>query len=382
MTTHTGSQELRDVATQVVAHLGSLRSGLRHRDDTMHWQHVDFCERAAVFAEYVDSALMLGDRGRFAHAFAILRSALDHWAADLVTMLGDRFVQLFPNATDEMLHDAVRRWRAGEMPSVVEEPQRVGKNGSKLRVVRRGLTSADGDDPTVLHPLYFEARSYDPFYGPPDDQPHFADWFADTKDHAIEQRQRYNAFFQWGALVDSLVLNEIVDERHRLHLNTHYRFLSAFVHSHVAAHELLRPRSYVASQGMPHAAEELVLLYVVQLSARYLRAFIAMADRPPQVDLADRNELETTIMLALVRSGHLWFLEDNPSRYDRWHELTVRAGEQRRFTNPSLADVDALGPVEVRYYRNPLERLRRMHITVPVELATGLGYSSPWQGRD
>jgi hypothetical protein len=59
-------------------------------------------------------------------------------------------------------------------------------------------------------------------------------------------------------------------------------------------------------------------------------------------------------------------------------ELTVRGAEQRAFTNPTPAEVDELEPAKVRYYRNPLERLRRMHITVPVELATGPGYSSPW----
>jgi hypothetical protein len=38
-----------------------------------------------------------------------------------------------------------------------------------------------------------------------------------------------------------------------------------------------------------------------------------------------------------------------------------------------------LDPTEVRYYRNPLERLRRMHTSVSVELSTSLGYLSPWQ---
>ena len=344
----------------------------------MHWQHLEFCERAADFAAFLDSALLLGDHRRFAQAFALIRSALDQWAADVVTMLGDRFVQLFPDATDQMLEDALQRWRAGELTSVVEEPRRVGKNGSKLRVVRRGISAVDQQDQMVLHPLYFEARNYDPFYGPPDDQPLFADWFADTKDHAIEQRQRYNAFFQWGALVDSLVLNDIIEEHHRLHLNTHYRFLSAFVHSHLAAHELLAPSSAMASEGITHATEELVLLYAVQLAARYERAFIAMTDRPPQVGLIDKKALETTASVALQKSAHLWFLDENPSRYDRWHELTVRAAETRTIANLAEAAIDELDPISVRYYRNPLQRLRSMHTIVPVEIATGLGYSSPW----
>jgi hypothetical protein len=178
--------------------------------------------------------------------------------------------------------------------------------------------------------------------------------------------------------VDSLVLNDIVADRHRLHLNTHYRFLSAFVHSYHAAHELLAPSSQVVSRGMAHALEELVSLYAVEFSARYLRAFTAMTDRPPRVGLDDRDAVDATAASALKQSAHLWFLTDEPSRFDRWHELTVRTAEQQTFTARSPADLDAMDPNEVRYYRNPLERLRQMHTTVPLELSTSLGYLSAW----
>lgn len=376
MTTDAGSQELRDLAGRLVGDLGSLQAQLVHHDDTSHMQHMEFCDRAADFAAYVDSALLLSEHRRFAQALSLLRSALDHWAADLVTLLGDRFVQLYPEATEAMLADAVRRREAGELERVVEEPRLVGKNNSKLRIVWRGLTSDDGE--VVLHPLYFEAQNYDPFYGNPDDQPQFADWFTDTRDHAVEQRQRYNAFFQWGALVDSLALNGIVQERHRLHLNTHYRFLSAFAHSHHAAHGILQPRSVVAAQGMPHAVDELVLLYAVQLSARYLRAFVAMTERPPQVGLANRGDLDHAIRYGLERSAHLWFLTDEPTVYDRAQELMVRAAEQQTFTQRTPEEATALDPAAVRYYRNPLERLKQMHRTFR-EMTTGFTYVSPWQ---
>lgn len=377
MTTEAGSQELRDQAAGFAHELGSLRARLIRLNNMAHMQHDDFCDRAAQFAAYVDSALLLNDHRRFAQAFCLLRTALDHWATDLVTMLGDRFVQLYTGATEDTLANAVKRWEAGELERVVERPRLVGKTTNrKLRIVWRGLTSADGE--TVLHPLYFEAQQYDPFYGRPDDQQQLADWFSDTRDHAEKQRQRRRAFFQWGALVDSLVLNGIVEEQHRLHLDTHHGFLSAFVHSYHAAHELLEPRSFVGAQEMPHAINELVLLYAVQLNARYLRAFLAMTDRPPQVGLSTRDALDAAIARALDLSTHLWFLTDEPSTYDRYHELMVRAAEERAFTHRTPADAMALDPTEVRYYRNPLERLRQMHFTGRPEISTDLTYASPW----
>ena len=128
MTTDAGSQELRVLAERLVADIGSLQAQLVHHDDTSHMQHMEFCDRAADFAAYVDSALLLSERRRFAQALSLLRSALDHWAADLVSLLGDRFVQLYSEATEAMLADAVRRREAGELERVVEEPRLVGKN--------------------------------------------------------------------------------------------------------------------------------------------------------------------------------------------------------------------------------------------------------------
>jgi hypothetical protein len=377
MTTEAGSEALRHRAADLVRVLGSLSGRLVHDDDTAHMQHYEFCDQAVRFADYVDSALLLSSGGRYAQAFSLLRSALDQWAADVVGLLGDRAVQLLPNATEDIVADAVRRWEAGELTRVVEEPRLVGRKRSTLRIVWRGLLSTDSD--TVLHPIYFAARNYDPFYGPPNDQPYFADWLGDIDGHAIEQRRTYHDFFTWGSLVDSLVLNDIVPDRHRLHLNTHYRFVSAFVHSYRAAHELVAPSTSFGAQGMAHANEELVSLYAVQLSARYLRAFIAMTDRPPKVGLSDRDALDATAAVALRQSTHLWFLTDEPSTFDRWHELTVRNAEEKAFTRRSPEDLAALDPTEVRYYRNPLARLQRMHTTVPVEMLTGLGYLNPWQ---
>jgi hypothetical protein len=238
MTTAVGSAELQEMAGRLVHLLDSLEARLL-RGGVMHMKHSDLCRRAGQFSGYLGAALLLAERRLFPQAFSLLRSALDHWAADLVIMLGDRFVQHFDKASEGTLRNVVDRWSRGELPSVTEEPRLVGRGGSKLRIVRRGLVSEDGT--MVLHPMYFEAVHFDPFFGPPDEQADFADWLgeSDSRDYATQQRQKYNAFFKWGALVDSLVLNGLVDHRHRVHLNVHHRFLSALVHSHHGAHEIL-----------------------------------------------------------------------------------------------------------------------------------------------
>jgi hypothetical protein len=293
--------------------------------------------------------------------------------------LGDRFVQHYTNASEATLQDAVDRWRRGELPSVVEEPRLIGKGNSKLRIVRRGLVSEDGS--MVLHPMYFEADHYDPFFGPPDEQAEFADWLGDdeARDHATEQRRRYNAFFTWGALADSLELNGLIAPNHRLQLNVHYRFLSAFVHSHPAAHRLLESRRPTDRTATGHVERELGLLYVVQLGASYLDAFLQMAARPPRVGIIGDAEMTRLIAIGRDRARHLWFLEDAPRLFDRGQEVLARTASERRFGGDGNAIAASLPVDEVRYYRNPLDRLRRMH-EPSREMTTGFVNVPPWGG--
>lgn len=376
MTTAAGSAELQEIASRLIELVDSLEARLVERG-VMHMKHSDLCTRAAQFSDYLAAALLLAERRCFPQAFSLLRSALDHWAADLVIMLGDRFVQYFDNASEDTLKDVVERWRRGELSSVIEEPCLAGRARTKLRIVRRGLISEDGT--MVLHPMYFEASKFDPFFGPPDEQADFADWLGETdaRDYATLQRQTYNAFFKWGALVDSLVLNDLVDHRHRIHLNVHHRFLSAFVHSHHGAHELLT-RTPPGINGLePHATEELVLLYSVQFGARYLLAFLEMAERPPEVEVAERAALQNLATVGLGRASHLWFLDDEPQLYDRGQEALARVAVKGAVRPAAATEALTLAPEDIRYYRNPLDRLRQMHRSA-TEIMTGFTYVSPW----
>ena len=223
----------------------------------------------------------------------------------------------------------------GELPSIIEEPRLVGKGGSKLRIVRRGMTSEDGS--IVLHPMYFEMDSFDPFFGPPDEQPEYADWLAesDARDHATEQRQRYNAFLRWGALVDSLILNEIVAPDHRVHLNVHHRFLSAFVHSHRAAHQLLARKRPINGPTGHHVA-----------TLRISRRSIAQgAPFPPDAtDTPQRlwrhaiGELVARLLPAAVPRANPRVVK---RKYTRWHVKRShhRDGRNRPATPPSRPDL-------------------------------------------
>jgi hypothetical protein len=95
------------------------------------------------------------------------------------------------------------------------------------------------------------------------------------------------------------------------------------------------------------------------------------------VGLAEPTALSDLVTVALERSGHLWFLTDEPHLYDRGQELLARAASQRALRPARASEALALSPEEVRYYRNPLDRLRHMHQSA-TEMVTGFTYLSPW----
>ncbi len=166
MTTEAGSAELAETAGALVDRLGALRGAL-HAVDAFHMQHDDFGRRAGDPAA-TSAPRSTCSTGASTHRLCRRPLRIHHWATDVTVMLGDRFVQHYTNADQASRDDAVDRWRRGELPSVTEEPRLIGKGNSKLRIVRRGLTSEDGS--VVLHPMYFEAEHFDPFFGPPDEQ--------------------------------------------------------------------------------------------------------------------------------------------------------------------------------------------------------------------
>jgi hypothetical protein len=122
----------------------------------------------------------------------------------------------------------------------------------------------------------------------------------------------------------------------------------------------------------------LALLYAGQLLGRYALTFVDMAQRPPEVGLADREGVIESANQLLAECSHLWFLEDAPQPLDRSREILTRTAEQYETgSKEPLPPPDDLDVGEIRYYRNPLDRLRQMHTTT-AELMTGLTHHNPW----
>jgi hypothetical protein len=180
-----------------------------------------------------------------------------------------------------------------------------------------------------------------------------------------------------------LVLNALLSKREAAHYDVHYSFLSAFTHpvSTKSVYEVYG-RATEYPPRYDHYASELVLLYLVALGSRELTAFYAGCRREPAVGLRDWEATEEQISAGRASSSHLWLPPDDPPFFDRETDA-VNRNRPKPDSAPrpvSAPEVDALPLDQVRYYSNPLQRLRQLH-----ERSRGypwLLYSSPWPRTD
>jgi hypothetical protein len=378
---------LVDSATDVVDDLFGFQGRLR-RIRIAHHQHDVFAERARSLAIYLSSALRLAEADEYIAAYAVLRAALEHHLVDRLLFVGKRYRRQYQaNKAD---YQQLERKRAQGQPGT-EDIVDIEYLAGQMWVVRSGPHLRDEAGRIrrqTLSIYYFLLYDYDPFVGPPNDQQHLSRGFTPVEHrirNAEEQRRVYRRALDWAEIKANLRENKLCSQETLRRFEVHYRFLSAFVHPLPAGYDLVYGRN--RPSGAPrydHYAAELVLLYINKLAASELNFLKRMTNRTPSVQLDGWPTVEAHIAAADANAAHLWFPGvDDPHAYDRVGEANSRG---MRRSGRGLLPMDQrptpedLQPHQIRYYRNPLQRLIRMHQSF--EEMTGFSYRSPWPRDD
>ncbi len=375
--------ELVTVVPPLLDELSSFSGRLDRIDEIDHDQHRVFCGRANRMAGHLRAASQLAVAGQPASGLVLCRTALEHHVQDLILHLGQRFV-VEVRVGDESWATMLAEFDAQESRwarSLAERPTR-SKKGI-VTLVYRGMAASNEDPATatyLLHPLYFEMDHYDPTVGRPADQANFDDGLTSVdvrRGLAARNRDTWVNWVSWSAQRRSLELNEIIAGRDLVAIDVHYAFLSGFTHATNAAYEDALGRwDSLRDDGQRELAIELVYLYVAWLGASELDLLTSMEDREPPVRIEGRDELRTLAEKALGAADHLWPPGGQPHEYDRIHAMNQRVFRTMKDDGvrpePTPIDNEA-----VRYYSDPLKRLRQMHTSF-TELTTRLGYRSPW----
>lgn len=377
---------LLQTANTVVVDLHGFQGRLRP-GRVAHFQHDVFAERALSLAIYLSSALRLAKADEYISTYAVLRAALEHHLMDRLLFVGNRYTQQYTDVK-RAEYERLERDRQQGRPGT-EDILRVTYVSGTMSVVRSGLHVRDASGARgrqTLSLYYFLLDQFDPFVGTPDEQQHLSRGFTSVEDrirHAEEQRGMYMRQLRWPGIKVNLRENRLCSEETLRRFEVHYRFLSAFVHPLPAGYDLVYGRN--RPTGAPrydHYASELALLYINKLAAAELKFLKRMAARTPRVRLDDWATVEENIRAADAAAAHLWFPGvDEPHAFDRVEEANSRGMRGGRLIprdrRPAPED---LTPHRVRYYRNPLRRLIKMHESF--QELTGFGYTSPWPRDD
>ena len=376
--------ELVSAANDVLADLRGFRGRLV-RDQVAHFQHDEFGERAHSLERYLSSAVLLCAREEYLPAFAVLRAALEHHLTDRLLFLGRRYKRVY-TGVKKRDYEKLRAQCDAKEPGT-EDIARLEWRGGVLTVVRTGLHTSDGAKgpraPTISI-YYFLLDEFDPFVGHPREQAHLARGFTSVEQRielAQEQQAMYRAL-RWDEIKSNLRENGLCGVETLRQFEVHYRFLSAFVHPMLAAYNLVyghnRPSN---APSYDHYSSELALLYINKIAAQELKALKRMASRPPRVTLYAWETVEAHVAASDKAAAHLWFPGDQPDTFDYVEEANSRGLRNGQpvpaHRRPTPDDLSAR---QVRYYRNPLTRLIRMHQSF--QELTGFGYVSPWPRED
>jgi hypothetical protein len=370
-------------ARKAVAELDQFDGRLDPLGDVSYGQHYEFAMRARWLSYVLDAALNLLGSDAYPACFSVLRSALEHHVVDLLLFLGDRYQQVLTgvSANDwREYQDAQDRGEAWTQ-NILEWTWASGT----LRVVRSGPHINEGKG--TLSVYYGFLTNFDPFQGPPEDQQYLTTGFTQPKLHerwARKQQALYSDGLQWKRLRENLALNGFYDQRGLAQLVVHFRFLSAFVHPVSEAYVLLYGHNHPAKEkGYDHFSSELVLLYVNTIAAHELHALAQMTRREPRVGIRGQDDFDAAATFAKASSAHFWFPGGTPHEFDRVEEANHRGlvgGKLVPVGSPERLRPEQLAEDDVRYYRNPLTRIRQMHYSS--HEMTGFAYVSPWHRQD
>ena len=377
--------ELVGAATALTRSLATMDGALGSIDGASAWlHHTEYATRAGDLADHLESVIQLAASDRYASAFALLRTALEHSCVDELLLLADRYRDEV-KADDASCTALEAEYQAGaSWASNVVVFQRT-KRGVALIRVGHDVKNDDGEVVEQLSPYYPVVNDHDAILGPPDAQADLAEAFSDPdqlRAWARQNRGLYDRYLRWSAIVDNLVLNGRLSDSDAIRIQVHYRYLSAFTHATGTGYKAInRQRGHPGfGRRADHLLGELVLLYVCAVALTELRSFQEFVDRRPRLRIENRDELDALVRGAESTTAYFWFPRlGAPTGFDFFDEANRRAHSDRpgTFRSADSLHPDQIPADEVGYYRDPLGRLERLH-TGGHEIATVFGFRALW----
>jgi hypothetical protein len=193
-------------------------------------------------------------------------------------------------------------------------------------------------------------------------------------------RQFYRDYFTFDGMVDKLRLNRVLTKKTAARASVHYNFLSGFSHTtHRSVEMIVNPRGYRGgpiSLSYNHYHSELLLLYVCHLAGMFLDLALRYFRRW-RIPVKDAESYAALVQRVQAEYSYFWFIFNGPHLFDRFQDANRLSNYRRkRFVRP-----EEVADPQVRYYEDPLNRLRELHLST-TEFSTGNVFVSPFPRAD
>ena len=193
----------------------------------------------------------------------------------------------------------------------------------------------------------------------------------------------YKYFLTFDRILENLRLNGVLSKKTTTRVLVHYNFLSNFSHSTSDSISIVRERKFyeTTATGLDilynHYLSELALLYICHLLLMHLQHTIYYL-RWRAIKLKNQNKLYRSLCKKVEDDfDYFWFIFNKPHQYDRYAHANRKCNYKKKlFYHPEDIRVG-----DVRYYDNPLYRLKQLHQS-QTEWTTGNVFVSPFPRQD
>ena len=363
---------------------------------------LDFIRIQALSLQHARDTIV---QGYYRDAYHLVRMAFEAYFLLRLISTCDKYpirIKIKRSKNDSTLEDTKKR--------VIEQMrERVGKRLIKIYeedkntvvVVLKGkqVVDANGNDTGLLLPFYYGAwQQYQPvehhLKGKSRQKKLSTSRFLEGEWATISRNRRgqadeihselYRRFLTFDKVLDNLRLNGVLNKKTTTRVLVHYNFLSNFSHSTSdTINSLLRLQNYYTIGGSGalisynHYYSELALLYICHLLSMYLGHAIYYLTKWRHIHVKSEEVYRSLCQKVEEDFGYFWFIFNKPHQYDRF----AHANRKSNFRKKIFYRPEDVRLRDIRYYDNPLYRLKQMHQSHR-ELTTGNIYNSPFPRSD
>lgn len=293
--------------------------------------------------ETADSCLKLIEEGKVADALGLCRSLLENYLLFMLICRGEKYFRLqhlesktpteIKTYLREQQSDLADKHAKGESLTCLYVEKYPRENKSLMYVFEGLVAESEPDFKIPIH--YFQFQDFRPMTMRLRDEDYFD--YYEPPETVSEARSRfrreaafsYRHYLSYDALLQCLLINDLVDDGAIKRIDAHYTFLGTFLHpTHDAARDLHERSNYHSGEpaiGKDSPYEESAALiascYVAYLLAGFFDEISSLIEAAPPkyVKKAGTEDLRELTRSVPATIEYLWFIYNEAPLYDRFN---------------------------------------------------------------